>query len=60
LTEAAVCSWPVGGWLLLVAACGSLSSSCVQRDRKKKLDILMAKIKFVRKELNVPNQQEGV
>jgi hypothetical protein len=40
--------------MLLVSAGYALSRSCVQRDEKKKLDILPVKIKLSPKELDAP------
>jgi hypothetical protein len=45
------CWWLVVGWLLLVAVGCSLSSSHVQRDKKKKLVILTGKIKLAPRNL---------
>ena len=51
----------LGCWLVVVGPC--LLSSCADRrnkNRKKKLDVLMVKIKLAPKELKAPNQQEVV
>jgi hypothetical protein len=46
-------------WLDAIDPVGcSLSSNSVQRDKKKKLDILTASIKLTPKGLNSPNQQK--
>jgi hypothetical protein len=37
--------WLVGPWIMLVAVDHSLSSSCAQRNEKKKVDILLLKTK---------------
>jgi hypothetical protein len=51
----------VGGWLVgFVVGLGLLYSHAQRRNNKKKLDILMANIKFVPKELSAPNRQEIV
>jgi len=41
--------WIVGGLLLFFVGCGLLGSHVERRNKNKKLDILMAKIKFAPK-----------